>query len=120
MLRYFFSALSLFLLETCYVYTQYNQKLIYSVRSKLLLALGHSLLFCLFCFFIKADSVLPLVFYMVYMIMYWHIARYINNKSCSEYRRGEYIKRTNMLKLNGYTFCSILQSVIFLLLWYFI
>ncbi len=117
MLVYFISALCIFSLEAIFVYQQHKQLLIYSIKNKLLLALGHSLLFCLLYFLTDVKKFPIFSAYSCYMLFYIIITEHINEKCCIEYYFNTYVKNTNIKHLNRYIALSILLTLFALLIW---
>jgi len=117
MLAYLISALCIFLLEAIWVYQQYKQQLIYSVKIKLLLALGHSLLFCLLYFLTDVKNFPVFSVYVCYILFYIVITEHINEECCAEYYFDTYAKNTNIKHLNKYIGLSILLTLFALLIW---
>lgn len=118
MWQYFTSAIIIFLLELLLVYIQHNSKLIYWVRSKVLLAFYHAVLFSLLFFCVKANISGTYIFYACYIILYITATEMINEKCCTEYCLNEYVKDKNRKTLNKYISISVLLTFGIFLYWH--
>ena len=117
MWQYFTSAIIIFLLELLLVYLQYTSKLIYWMRSKVLLAFYHAVLFSLLLFCVRANISGTNIFYACYVLLYITATEIINEKCCVEYRFNEYAKDKNRKILNRHIGISVLLTLVVFCCW---